>query len=178
MSVRAQAWLPAAKDDLGDIKGTLLKLRGTRAALLAVRDYWASVGENCGKYESEWQASLFGEDRICFNGPGGFSVRLESGSIVINASCRWSGFCTISDLQKVHADAFVSIARALGESRLLIFLDGSALDDYLYDKLTLEEYVEILRNRWGECRTQFGIVTDNDEEYYSMPSPKWFLINL
>ena len=178
MSILAQAWLPEAKDDLADAKSTLLKLRDTRDAVIAVRDYWTSVEEYAGKYETEWHAMLSGNDRLDFRGPGGLWVHFESGSIVINASCRWTGFCTIAELQRVHADAFVSIARALGESRLLLFPESGVIEDYLYDGLTFEEYAAMLRKTWGDCRTKFGIVTESIDELYAKPSPAWFLITI
>lgn len=178
MGDRANGLLPESPDDLGDVRHTLLKLRSTRSEVIAVRDYWNSIQEDCDRYETEWCATLLSPERIWYRGPGGFFVRYESGNIVIKGGCRWSGFCTIPELQRVHAAAFLSIGRALGGSRLILLPDSQYTDDCLYDGLTQTEYLKRLSEAWGMARTEFGIVTTDMDAYYSRPTPVWFLIEL
>lgn len=178
MSVLAQALLAEARDNLADAKSTLLKLRGAQREVIAVRDYWTSVQEYEGKCEDRWRAELFDEERLWYRGPGGFCVRFESGTTMIGAACRWSGFCAIPELQKIHAEAFVAITRALGESTLITVLDGAFLDDHIYDGLTRSEYINLLVREWGEPRTEIGIVNADVDDYLKKARPVWFLIDL
>jgi hypothetical protein len=68
---------------------------------------------------------------------------------IIRTGGRWCGFLVIEPLRRVHMEAFKSIARALGATKLALFADNDEVYEGFSAGRTHDECVEIMRKIWG-----------------------------
>src|SRR5207249_2605827 len=116
------------------------------------------------------------EDYLRYHGPGWFSIAFGEHVARVSGICRWSGFATIDDRQRIHAEGFRSIARALGGTRMVLIPEYDPADEIaLYDGGSLDDCLELLRQRWGAPHPRTEVVTPDLEEYYRRKFPVWYV---
>jgi hypothetical protein len=138
----------------------------------AVRDYWSSIEPGYGDTNESWTSRFHHnppeEDFVWYEGPGGLRVRFGSRAAVVSALCRWRGFLSIEELQRVHANAFRSIARALGGTQVVLIPDDDEVEPMAkYDGAQLGDCVGVLRQRCGPPKRRTVLAEDDS----SLASP-------
>lgn len=85
-----------------------------------------------------------------YAGPGSLWVDLTPAAARISTGGRWRGFLSIEPLRRVHLDAFIAIAAALGSSRMAICHDSTVEpEDAFVEGRSNAEVVESLHREIG-----------------------------
>jgi hypothetical protein len=168
-----------------DHAGVNARLSPTVPDLNRVRDYWRSVSSDSNEQHPSWTCRHHGSagdeyESLNYYGPGGFSVKFGPQIACIGASCRYSGFSTIRPLQAAHLPAFISVARALGGTRLVLMPqeNGPIWDASMYDGASLEECITLMRMNWGDPHPTVEVISEDVQVYYSRKFPVWFVTSL
>jgi hypothetical protein len=177
MGIRVDAFTNCSLPDSRPHSMMFDLLRPTLPSALAVQSYWNSVDSTSEHHQEEWCVGGYHPDpeldHLHYKGPGSLWVYFGPRVARINASCRWSGFTTIDPLQKVHAVAFRSIAKALRGTHLIIVPENDLINDLVtYDQKTLEQAMDWLYENWGPPRPV--TTTMSDREFYATRKPIWF----
>ena len=180
MSILANGLIDNRVPDYRDNAAVIARLSPTVPDLIRVRDYWRSVDPQSKETHPSWTLVHHGnppDEYFAYYGPGGFSVHFGPRIACIEAACRYSGFATIPALQAVHLPAFMSVARALGGTRLVLMPqeNGPVWDAAMYDGVSLEECITLIRRTWGDPHPTVEIVTEDVEAYYRREFPVWFV---
>ena len=183
MGIRANSLADYSVPDYCDQTAVASLLASALPATQAVADYWRATDPDYVATADTWIAELAHNppenNFLRYHGPGGFSVAFGQHVVRVHAACRWSGFATISPLQRVHAGAFRSIGRALGSSRIVLIPDFDPVEEMaLYAGSSLDECIALLRERWGVPHPTTDIVTDDGEVYYKRKLPVWYVENI
>jgi hypothetical protein len=180
MSILTHGLIDYDVPDFRDEATVIPRLSSTEPDLLRVRDYWRSVDSDCQEAYPAWTFIRHGsppDEWLAYRGPGGFSVHFGPRVACIGASCRFSGFATISSLQVVHLFAFKHIARMLGGTRLVLMPEenGPIWDAAMFDGASLDECVALIRKTWGDPHPRTEVLTDDLDTYYRRKFPVWYL---
>jgi hypothetical protein len=136
-----------------DTAAVAARLAPVVPALIAVRDYWRSVGSGADNRNCwELQPANSREPHMrSYEGPGSIWLRLTSRAACIYTGGRWRGFLSIEPLRRVHLAAFRAIATALHSPTLAISHDscGSVEDTFLANG-TQQECIAMLLAAFGE----------------------------
>jgi hypothetical protein len=163
-----------------DHAAVIARLSMTISDLNRVRDYWRSVDPEFKEIHPMWSVVHHGEgayEHLAYYGPGGFSVRFGPRIACVEAACRYSGFATIPALQVAHLPAFKSVARSLGGTRLALIPEenGPIWDAAMYDGVSLDECIDLIRKTWGDPHSPTEVITEDIEVYYSRKTPVWYV---
>jgi len=180
MSILAHGLIDYRLSNYRDDAGVIARLSPTEPDLTRVRDYWRSVDPESKEAYPSWTFVRHGsppDEYLAYHGPGGFSVHFGSQIACIGAACRYSGFATILALQAVHLPAFMSVARALGSTRMVLMPEenGPIWDAAMYDGVSLEECIALIQKTWGDPHPSVEVVTEDVQVYYRRKFPVWFV---
>jgi len=180
MSILAHGLIDNRVPDCRDHATVIARLSPTEPDLIRVRDYWRSVDLESKETNPSWTFVHHGsppDEYLAYYGPGGFSVHFGPQIACIGAACRYSGFVTMPALQAVHLPAFMSVARALGGTRLVLMPEenGPVWDAAMYDGVSLEDCIALIRKTWGDPHPTVKVVTEDVEVYYRRKFPVWYV---
>jgi hypothetical protein len=183
VSVRAQALTDHRVPDFRDDAAVISSLSASLPACLAVEQYWRANGAdhventNISWYVTRIHNPAEGEF-LRYHSPGGFSIAFGEKAAIIGGPCRWSGFCTIAELQAVHATAFGAIARALGGTTIALTHDCEDLinEAALYDGASAHDCIAMLQTKLGPPQPSLAIFSDDVETFYRRIPRPWYLL--
>jgi hypothetical protein len=180
MSILAQGLIDYGLSNYRDDTTVIARLYPAESDLMRVRDYWRSVDPDFREPYPSWTCVRHGsppDEYLAYYGPGSFSLHFGPRIACIGAPCRYSGFATMSALQAIHLRAFMSVAQALGGTRMVLMPEehGPVWDAAMYDGVSLEECIALIQTSWGDPHPTVEVVTEDVGVYYRRKFPIWFV---